>query len=271
MVHLDWTSVVGWGAIRAIATPRDATTLMMLTLSALLALLGAASAARTFTDDAGTTHTIDDAKVPTFITDVQDALSLVHFGVHHDQVHATFGTRFQSGSNGRLDGTPQYADGNLATFGVDHNVADYDPSLFPVDPNAAEMAALAQAPNLSPCTGGAYWCTDWDMTPANATAGTPDGHAKVIMDSIGWPDFLIEGAASPSYDYYHIKSAAVIAATPASTKVIVITRADPCRPGRGPAGEPRRAKLDRPDRGREGSRSGLRRRARSCTRRSAPS
>ena len=198
---------------------------MMLTLSALLALLGAASAARTFTDDAGTTHTISGS--PTFITDVQDALSLVHFGVHHDQVHATFGTRFQSGSNGRLDGTPQYADGNLATFGVDHNVADYDPSLFPVDPNAMEMAALAQAPNLSPCTGGAYWCTDWDMTPANATAGTPDGHAKVIMDSIGWPDFLIEGAASPSYDYYHIKSAAVVAATPASTKTILITRTDP--------------------------------------------
>ena len=202
---------------------------MMLTLSALLALLGAASAARTFKDDAGVTHTIDDAKMPTFITDVQDALSLVHFGVHHDQVHATFGTRFQSGSNGRLDGTPMYANGNQATFGVDHNVADYDPSLFPVDPNAAEMAALAQAPNLSPgcIAAGAFWCTDWDMSPANATAGTPDGHAKVIMDSIGWPDFLIEGAASPSYDYYHIKSAAVVAATPASTKTILITRTDP--------------------------------------------
>ena len=101
---------------------------MMLTLSALLALIGGASAARTFKDDAGVTHTIDDAKMPTFITDVQDALSLVHFGVHHDQVHATFGTRFQSGSNGRLGGTPMYANGNLATFGVDHNVAGNKPT-----------------------------------------------------------------------------------------------------------------------------------------------
>ena len=90
--------------------------------------------------------------------------------------------------------SPSSASLSSNSTSVDHNVADYDPSLFPVDPNAMEMAALAQAPNLSPCTGGAYWCTDWDMTPANATAGTPDGHAKVIMDSIGWPDFLIEGA-----------------------------------------------------------------------------
>ena len=62
---------------------------MMLTLSALLALLGAASAARTFKDDAGVTHTIDDATMPTFITDVQDALSLVGaFSRAHKKVHA---------------------------------------------------------------------------------------------------------------------------------------------------------------------------------------
>ena len=209
-------------------TQRDATTLMMLTLSALLALIGGASAARTFKDDAGVTHTIDDAKMPTFITDVQDALSLVHFGVHHDQVHATYGSRFQSGSNGRLDGTPMYANGNLATFGVDHNVADYDPSLFPVDPNAAEMAALAQAPNLSPgcVAAGAYWCSEFDMTPANATAGTPDGPAKVIMDNIGWPDFLIAGAAA--YAQYYAHNAEVNAAAEAAgTKTILIERADP--------------------------------------------
>ena len=48
---------------------------MMLTLTALLALIGATSAARTFKDDAGVTHTIDDATMPTFITDVQGARS----------------------------------------------------------------------------------------------------------------------------------------------------------------------------------------------------
>jgi hypothetical protein len=186
----------------------------------------AQGAARTFTDDAGVTHTTRGQ--PTFITDVQDALSLVHYGVHHQQVHATYGSRFQSGSNGRIDGTPMYANGNQATFGVDHNVADYDPSLFPVDPNAMEMAALAQAPNLSPgcIAGGAFWCTEFDMSPANATAGTPAGPAKVILDDIGWPDFLIAGAAA--YAQYYAHNAEVNAAAEAAgTKTILITRADP--------------------------------------------
>ena len=47
------------------------------------------------------------------------------------------------------------------------------------------------------------------------------------MDSIGWPDFLIEGAASPSYDYYAQKCRSGRRDRGGEHEAILINRTDP--------------------------------------------
>ena len=66
------------------------------------------STERTFTDDAGVTHTTSYAK-PTIVVGVWDGISLVHFGLGHDQLMGTYGERHTSGSNAN----DVYADGNV--------------------------------------------------------------------------------------------------------------------------------------------------------------
>ena len=146
----------------------------------LLFLPGLALAAsRTFVDDEGTVFTTDGA--PTIVAEVMDALSLEHMGLSHAQVIGTFGERCMSGSN--LNGGHYDMDSNGPVYG-DHNTADHDPNLFPVDPISTEEAAmLAQSADLTPsCSSLCYWCT---------------GEAGEIvreLDSHGWPDFIVDGA-----------------------------------------------------------------------------
>jgi len=151
----------------------------------LLALAGAA--ARTFVDDAGVTHTTTKS-YPTIITVVADGLSLVQFGLRHEQLKATIGERATSGSN--VNGV--YADGNANDHGA-HASADYDPRHFPADPTAAELSVLAHAVDLSPsCSGGNFWCAAIDIesallplewpTPASAPELLPSRLTALLCD-----------------------------------------------------------------------------------------
>ena len=102
---------------------------------------------------------------PTIIICSADGLSLVQFGLRHEQVKATFGERATSGSN--INGV--YADGNVNKFGTEHETTDYDPRHFPADPTSAERAVLAHAVDLSPdCSNGNYWCATIDITSARS-------------------------------------------------------------------------------------------------------
>ena len=144
-----------------------------------LLLLPALACARTFVDDEGTAHTTDGT--PTIITYVGDALSLEHMGLDIAQVIGTTGERFTSGSN--YEGC--YYDGNAYNAGgaLDHNTAEYDPSLFPVDPISGDEAAMiAQSADLTPsCSATCFWC-----------AGA-EGEVVAQLDAHGWPDFLVQG------------------------------------------------------------------------------
>ena len=142
-----------------------------------LLLLPALACARTFVDDEGTVFTTDGT--PTIITAASDALSLEHMGLSHAQVIGTFGERCMSGSN--LNGGHYDMDSNGPVYG-DHNTADHDPNLFPVDPISTEEAAmLAQSADLTPsCSSTCYWCT---------------GEEGEIVAQLGedWPDFIVQG------------------------------------------------------------------------------
>lgn len=118
---------------------------------------------RTFVDDAGVTHTTSAAS-PTVVTGSFEAISLMHFGVSHTQFRGTFGERATSGSN--FGGV--YADGNRADHGT-HATGPYNPSLFPADPTAAELAGIAPIRDLSAsCSATNYWCgSTFDRTPAD--------------------------------------------------------------------------------------------------------
>ena len=144
-----------------------------------LLLLPALACARTFMDDAGVHHTTDGT--PTVIAQVGDALSFEHMGLSHAQVIGTIGQRFTSGSN--YEGC--YYNGNLydADGALDHNAAEYDPTLFPVDPISGDEAAMiAQSADLTPsCSASCFWC-----------AGA-EGEVVAQLDAHGWPDFLVQG------------------------------------------------------------------------------
>jgi hypothetical protein len=167
----------------------------------------AAASARTFTDDAGVTHETN-LTAPTILAVTMDGLSLVHFGLSHEQLKATVGERATSGSN--ANGV--YADGNINDHG-DHANAGYDPRHFPADPNAAERAVLAHAVDLSPgCSNGNFWCVEFNYTH---------------LDQIGWPDYIFQGAYGgewPFNEYYNPGVTAAIEA--AGVQVIQIGRAD---------------------------------------------
>jgi hypothetical protein len=142
-----------------------------------LALVPSASADTTiFVDDAGTTHEIDSKA--TIVTGAMDAVALSHFGFPSDRIIATFGERSSSGSNyGET-----YYDGNLV-YGdeLKHGDSDYDPDLFPSDPDTEERAYLnAITGDLSAsCSASNYYCDIVDMN---------------YLDENGWPDMIIVGA-----------------------------------------------------------------------------
>merc|ERR1719191_2437035 len=84
----------------------------------------------------------------------RSVLSLIHFGLGADQLHATWGEHSNSGTN-----HAKYADGNMADYG-NHDVA-FDPSLWTGHPSEAEMKIIKQAIDLSPkCSSCNYWCAD---------------------------------------------------------------------------------------------------------------
>ena len=123
----------------------------------LLHLLPALACARHFMDDEGTVFTTDGT--PTIIANVQDVLSLEHMGLSHAQVIGTIGERFTSGSN--YEGCHYEQNNYNAGGALDHNTAEYDPTLFPVDPiDANEAAMIAQSADLTPSwSASCYWCT----------------------------------------------------------------------------------------------------------------
>jgi len=177
---------------------------MARTLWLLLQCAGAVGAQRTFKDDAGVTHTTS-LEQPSIVIGVMDGISLVHFGLHHEQLMATYGERGTSGSNVNS----VYADGNVNDHG-DHANAAYDPAHWPADPTAAELAVLAQAMDLSPsCSGGNYWCAELDHT---------------MLDESGWPDFLVQGAYATAYP---ITAEIQSNASANNVPIIVIDRVDP--------------------------------------------
>ena len=98
----------------------------------------------------------------------------------HAQVIGTIGERCMSGSN--LNGGYYDGNGDNAPAYGDHNTADHDPNLFPVDPISAEEAAMiAQSADLTPsCSSQCYWCT---------------GEEGEIVAQLGedWPDFIVQG------------------------------------------------------------------------------
>lgn len=144
-----------------------------------------------FTDDDGKTHVWYKAK-PLIVGGAMDALTLLRFGLPVDQVKATWGERATSGSN--INGN--YYDGNTGEFhsnGQKWGDVDYDALNFPSDPSTEEQAMLAQIADLSPgCSASNYWCNDFDVT---------------VLDQVGWPDLIIEGA----FHGAHKADAAVIA------------------------------------------------------------
>jgi hypothetical protein len=124
-----------------------------------------------FVDDEGVQHTWTQAK-PTIIVSAFDAIALMHMGMDSSQILGTYGTRGTSGSNAN----GYYHDGNLVDHG-DHANSPYDPSVWPQNPDANELAMLAQAHDLSDCSNTNFWCSTLNHT---------------ILDVNGWPDLIIE-------------------------------------------------------------------------------
>lgn len=128
-----------------------------------------------FVDDAGTSHVIPAGA--TIVLGTMDAVALSHFGLTSDRVVATMGERSSSGSNhGGF-----YYDGNIAYGELDHGSKDYDPSVFPADPDEEERAFLdsIEGDLSSGCSDTNYYCDLVDTT---------------ILDEIGWPDVVIVGS-----------------------------------------------------------------------------
>lgn len=149
----------------------------MLLGSAALALISSAAAdTTTFVDDAGTTHEI--ASDATIVTGAMDAVAFSHFGLPSNRIIATFGERSSSGSN--YGGF--YYDGNLV-YGdeLDHGGSEYDPDVFPADPDTEERAYLdAITGDLSAgCSASNYYC---DIVDTN------------YLNKNGWPDLIVVGA-----------------------------------------------------------------------------
>jgi hypothetical protein len=157
-------------------------------------ILRAMADSHSFTDDEGTKHTWTKAK-PTILMNARSVLSLMHFGLGADQLHATWGEHSNSGTNydhgdeGCVSSNhAKYYDGNMADYG-NHDVA-FDPSSWTGHPSEAEMNIIKQAIDLSPkCSSCNYWCADleWeDNFGFTGLGGEAGGGSK------GWPDLIID-------------------------------------------------------------------------------
>ena len=177
---------------------------MQLFRTALLAAGVAIASAGSFTDDDGVTHTWTAAN-PTIVIGTHDAYSLLHMGLPASQIKATFGTRASSGSN--YGGV--YANGNVADHG-DHSSTAYDPSAHPSDPTPEELSMLAGTADLSPgCSTSNFWCAEFDQT---------------ILDSVGWPDLIIQGPYGGPYALEQGSGTADYATTAAAARGIPIIK-----------------------------------------------
>jgi hypothetical protein len=110
-------------------------------------------------DDNGATHVLPaDA---TLVAGAMDVVALSHFGLDASRVMATVGERSSSGSNnGGL-----YYDGNVVYGEMNHGLLEYDPRLFPVDPDAEERAFLDTIPGdlRVSCSASNYYCDVADV------------------------------------------------------------------------------------------------------------
>jgi len=127
-----------------------------------------------FIDDNGVSHTIPTNA--TIVLGAMDAVALFHFGLGPDRIVATLGERSSSGSNHG----GYYYDGNVVYDELDHGSSEYDPSIFPADPNVEERAFLDSIPgDLSPgCSSTNFYCDTVNFTD--------------LVDN-GWPDVIIIG------------------------------------------------------------------------------
>jgi hypothetical protein len=172
--------------------------------------------AGSYMDDLGTHHmwTKDKPKIACL---AHQALALIEMGLDPDQIHATFGERFTSGSNANSNFAGYY---NSHMVGGDHaQDTTYMGTLhFPADPTPEEQALLAGILDLSPgCSASNGWCA-----AMYAGVTEEEGFNVTLFDVHGYPDIVISG---PMFDAYTIPPSARAKLAENNVKVIQISPA----------------------------------------------